>query len=470
MYHSPGYRRKPPVRASFARPAPVDIVTPAFVKAHLDGRPLKEYTAPYSPIGVAAPTTSSTPALAGRRGNSDTEIAITDVEAVSSYSWVDTEHPEIIVPGSPNIWNNTNPQSVPQDSGVVFSDQNGARMGSDASSMTPLFASIEALRSGEVIKSETKEKFDYTSLDLITDRNNLRKLLRWATDAEATTMDGHGAEPFRIDVQRVGKTCVFTRCDAQVFQYISEFRGFGQEYEKAATTPTDGCEDATGHHRIIKMNFGGISILLRSEVDAWVGTEGDDDDSDDDNDLVAALRSMTVGSSATKSAATSVGNAAVSTESSTIFGLSILLQRSGDSASTTREPVAQSSLIKIKTRASHRPLDWDEAYPQLYLSQTPHFYLARHQRGLFSSSIEKYTLEGLESDLLVGPEVRKAREGLKKLRGLLREILDEVRKVEDESAQLCLVREGKALALYKRVEGTGKRLSEEVVRVMKSEA
>jgi hypothetical protein len=34
---------------------------------------------------------------------------------------------------------------------------------------------------------------------------------------------------------------------------VSGFKGFGSEYEKAATRHPKGCEKATGHHRIISI-------------------------------------------------------------------------------------------------------------------------------------------------------------------------------------------------------------------------
>jgi len=92
------------------------------------------------------------------------------------------------VPGSPNIWTNANPTRVAADSGVVFIDQNAHRMGSTASPLIPIFAAIDELHRG---------KYEYAKLDIVSDRNNLRKLLRWAT--------GDG-DTFRIDIERAGQT------------------------------------------------------------------------------------------------------------------------------------------------------------------------------------------------------------------------------------------------------------------------
>jgi hypothetical protein len=39
----------------------------------------------------------------------------------------------------------------------------------------------------------------------------------------------------------------------------------------------------------------------------------------------------------------------------------------------------------MKTRAARRELDWEEVYPQLYLSQTAFMYIAKHDRGNFNT-------------------------------------------------------------------------------------
>jgi hypothetical protein len=137
--------------------------------------------------------------------------------------------------GSPGIWSTVQPRRVPQDSGLVYIDQNSYRVGSVASPLTPIFAAIDDLGG-----------YDLKRLDLISDRNNLRKLLRWATGVAA-------GNDFRIDVDLAGQTCLFTRCEEKDAEVVEGFKGYGHEYEKAATRLPAGCEKATGHHRIVVM-------------------------------------------------------------------------------------------------------------------------------------------------------------------------------------------------------------------------
>jgi hypothetical protein len=307
-------------------------------------------------------------------------------------------------------------------------------MGRTASPLIPIFAAIDDLHKGQ---------YEYTKLDLVTDRNNLRKLLRWAT--------GDG-DTFRIDIERAGQTCLFTRCEEKDSEHVIGFKGFGHEYEKAATRFAPGCEKATGHHRIISIvrqclspfdwlasdspptkNFGGLKILLRFEVDACMG-------SSDFDDLASAFSGLDV----TPAIPLSTGT------SSVMPGISVI-------HTTPRTLVAQSSLIELKTRASHRPLDWTETYPQLYLSQTAYLYLAKHTKGNFGA-VEKIKLAGDSMKVYA----KQAEGGMVKLKAVLDQVLEVVRK-ESDGVGLSLVSVGGKLMLYKRKEGTGKAVGDDIL-------
>jgi len=336
-------------------------------------------------------------------------VTINNVQAVASYSWIDAPVPTIAVPGSPGIWA-ANPKRVSQDSGLVFIDQNAYRMGDQKSPLTPIFVAIDNLNG-----------YNFAGLDFVSDRNNLRKLLRWATGAA-------GQADFRIDVEIAGTTCLFTRREAQNSEMVSGFKGFGHEYEKAATRHPKGCEKATGHHRIISMKFGALNILLRFEVDACLPANTEVDD------LTSAFTNLGVSSQSSQ-------QKIVSTPSAHL-GIAVV-------HTIPRELVPQSSLIEIKTRASHKALDWEEAYPQLYLSQTAYLYLAKHERGAFREP-EKIQLAGPSMKV----HAEYAQVGMGRLEAVLTAVLAAVRK-QGQGVGLSLVCEGGKLALYKRKEGTG---------------
>jgi hypothetical protein len=305
----------------------------------------------------------------------------------------------------------------------------------DKSPLLPIFAAIDDLGG-----------YNFKTLDLVSDRNNLRKLIRWATGTA-------NEKDFRIDIDLAGNTCLFTRRDEMDKETIVGFRGFGHNYERAATRPAPGCGRATGHHRIISVvcncthplvcnlltcrlqNFGGLKVLLRFEVDACTGVDADD--------LSSAFSGLGITSNNSPASTTARSSSAIS-------GISIV-------RTTPRTLVPQSSLIELKTRASHKPLDWDEVYPQLYLSQTPYLYLAKHTRGAFI---------GVESVQLAGSSMRthakRAEAGMVKLKAVLDDILNVVRG-EARGVKFSLVCERGRLALYKRKEGTGKIIGSDIL-------
>ena len=104
--------------------------------------------------------------------------------------------------------------------------------------------------------------FDMKDVDIVTDRNILRKLLRFASD---TVRD-----PFRINVKLLGGVLFFSRWEPETKFLISGFQntGFGHNFEKPTTSWDTGLKDSSGHHRIVRYNLGGIRYLVRYEVDA----------------------------------------------------------------------------------------------------------------------------------------------------------------------------------------------------------
>lgn len=178
-------------------------------------------------------------------------VRLRHVKPVASYSWIDAPVPTIVVPGrsaylpphplltpiatgSPWIWAGERApvKQVPLDAGVQYIHHNASKMGNH-SPMLPFFAAIDALHAD----------FAYKELDLVTDRNGLRKLLRYIDNV-------HTEDNFRIDVDLVGKTCLFTRQEENT-TVVGQHTGYGHEYLKAATRVPSGCEKMLDHHRII---------------------------------------------------------------------------------------------------------------------------------------------------------------------------------------------------------------------------
>lgn len=86
-------------------------------------------------------------------------------------------------------------------------------------------------------------EFDWSTVDFVTDRNALRKLVRWAK--------GDNPKDFRIDLELAGdRTVLMNRWEKRTREQFNG-RTFGFGFEKASTLPVADCREATGHHRIV---------------------------------------------------------------------------------------------------------------------------------------------------------------------------------------------------------------------------
>ncbi|KAG6890589.1 hypothetical protein C0992_000407 [Termitomyces sp. T32_za158] len=350
--------------------------------------------------------------------SSDREVKITDLHYAGSYDWADKTTPTIIVPGM-RLFMLTG--RFPD----LLDRQGHPGNGSTARHLTNvLFPLITAVNH---VSSQNEEKFDWASIDFVTDRNNLRKLLRWINGT---------ASDFRIDVQLAGKTVLLNRWENRYQEQMSG-RTYGFNFEKASTKAVPGCENSTGHHRIVRYNMNGLNLVVRFEVDACIvspqasqsqstaSSSGDDVD-----DISGALSGVSL-----QRVAPPYSNA---TEGSETFPTINVIP--GGSV------VSQSSIIELTTRSKKSASDfkWIEYYPQLFFSQTPHYFMAVHEGGRFQCVIKR-KLESPE----VKETAQKFQEDLKKLRRLLDQIRELV-KEHGERGRLSLVCQEGELKVFER--------------------
>jgi hypothetical protein len=187
--------------------------------------------------------------------------SITDVQHLSSYNWIETPTatPTIAVPGSPDLWSPPNASfGLKKDSGHVYIAQNAARH--PDSPLEPLFRALDV----------SHPSFDIASVDVVTDRNNLRKLLGVVNDRWSS----YRREDFTIHVEVTKNTAIFCRREAKTEEYIgpNEFRGYGHSFEKRCTRRA--LAGSTGHHRIISYSFEDLKFIVRHETDGYVGVGG----------------------------------------------------------------------------------------------------------------------------------------------------------------------------------------------------
>ena len=279
-------------------------------------------------------------------------LSITDVKHLSSYNWVEAPTPTIAVPGSPPLWSApTAPQRLKKDSGLIYIAQNAARH--PDSPLEPLFRALFI----------ANPSFDIRSIDVVTDRNNIRKLLSFINPG----LSRNGLEAFTINIEVAKNTAIFCRDETATHEVIGphEFRGFGHEFEKAYTTSQ--IRGSTGHHRIISYCFGDLKFIVRYETDGYVdgGTRkptstSKEPESDSLSGLLGSLSLSPTGSS----------------PDATPAGSKLTVKKEG-------QVIPLESTLEIKTRVSHKPLDIQEVAPQLWISQTLKLVRAYHQKGTF---------------------------------------------------------------------------------------
>ena len=339
--------------------------------------------------------------------------SITDVKALSSYNWIEAPSatPTIAVPGSPALWSApTFPQKLKKDSGHFYIAQNAARH--PEFPLEPLFRATYI----------TNPSFDICSTDVVTDRNNLRKLLSFI-DPSSTR---NGLEAFTINIEVTKKTAIFCRDETKTQEYVgpNEFRGFGHEFEKAYTTTQIG--GSTGHHRIISYQLGGLNFIVRHETDGYVGTDSGISSSKAESHTRDGLSSMLGALSLSE---TTFPPAVTST------GSKLVIKQEG-------EVIPLESTLEIKTRVFHKPLDFQEVAPQLWISQTPKLVRAYHRNGTFQCPVVEDTTVEIKSW-----EERKQND-LRKLAALIRKIVDIVKECGD-NAVLSYNVEGHKLVICK---------------------
>jgi len=167
---------------------------------------------------------------------------------IGSYTWVQTDKPTIYAPG-------TAPEYTPPDLPITlapdperhFRDQNAGR--APLQPFEPLGQAVAVVN----------PSFRLDDVDIVIDRRSLILLLDFMRDK--TT------QAFCFTLDMVGKT-MFVAHNLQNAKVSSRELTYGRSFEPAFTTEDPALEDAQGHYRLIKYDFGGLSIVVRLEVDA----------------------------------------------------------------------------------------------------------------------------------------------------------------------------------------------------------
>lgn len=224
----------------------------------------------------------------------------------------------------------------------MFVDQNAAR--NPDSPLEPLFRALNFQNAD----------FNIGEIDLVSDRNNIRKLLRFV---QASSSDA-----FEIQVEVAGgKTVLFTRVEPETTEAIRGFRGYGYNFKKAYTECQAG---NTGYYRVIRYRFGGMNLVVRYDTEGFIEKKGKaaslGDAQNVDDALAGSMKALDI-----------------SRAGDTNANASALVVRPGG------RPVDLSLTLEIKTRAAGRLLDMAEVTSQLWIGQTPNLAIGYHRKGIF---------------------------------------------------------------------------------------
>ncbi|KFY66799.1 hypothetical protein V497_00682, partial [Pseudogymnoascus sp. VKM F-4516 (FW-969)] len=216
-------------------------------------------------------------------------------------------------------------------------------------------------------------------------------------------MTRNGLETFTINIEVTKYTAIFCRDETATHEFIGpdEFKGYGHEFEKAYTTRQISA--STGHHRIITYRFGGLNFIVRHETDGYVDDTkmfSSDDQGPESDSLSSMLGSLSL--SPTKGIQT------------TTPGSKLRIKEEG-------QMISLESTLELKTRVIHKRIESREVAPQLWISQTPKFVRAYHQRGTFQVP----EVEDVAVDIKTWEEDNQR--NLRKLAVLISEVIDVVK-------------------------------------------
>ena len=295
------------------------------------------------------------------------------------------------------------PVTLEKDVGLRYVDENASRY--PHFPLEPLFRAIYTI----------KPDYDPKQVDLVTDRNNLRKLMH--------VICGTRLSDFRIDIELVGNTLLFNRWEKFDKEDVmpGEFKGYGKQFEKTLTLYPKNLRSSGSNHRIIQCSLGQVTILLRFVGKAYLPKTESRTSSDDIDQLNSATQAMQLNASG--------------------VGCTNLRIHQGG------VEVAHQELVELKSRAWKNSLNFEDSdfLFQLWIAQVQHLKVGYYVGGGEFIKIEdkNFRKEGQF-------EKFEERNGqmLKKLVTLIERIRETMREHESKRAVLLYEKEVGEMRIY----------------------
>ncbi|KAF1843589.1 uncharacterized protein K460DRAFT_378702 [Cucurbitaria berberidis CBS 394.84] len=318
-------------------------------------------------------------------------------QTLCSYNW-QKDGKAILVPGGPPKWTPPPlPVALPQDAGLQFIDQNTSRV--PKYPFEPVFQALSIMN----------PSMQLDDVDLILNRNSLRKLLDFAA--------GKRQDPFCMGLHIVKDTLFISRKEkhARMMIHGAANSGYGHNFEEAFTTPENGLDRSSSHHRVIRYRLGHLDCVVRFEVDAYY-------ENTDESSAVSSTQHSIDNITAT------LAQMGVNKPQPTAKS------REGTNAISKGTYIDSSKLAETKARKAER---LNDAMPQLWFGRTPYLLVGKHIKGVVNST----TCTHAETQFAQWEGANQ--EKLRKLVSLLAELKQTVRETERRSAVLvCEDRDG----------------------------
>jgi hypothetical protein len=261
-----------------------------------------------------------------------------------------------------------------------------------------------------------KPDFDFGGVDLVANRNSLRKLLNFAS--------GRVPESFRIDVDLMQSTLFLTRREQSTRNVIrgGKNSGYGHNFERAFTEPQKGLEHSSAHHRVTRYQIGDLNCVVRFEVDAWCGAEGKEGRKDEEHtlglkgvagvpevgaggrsgDLLQEFMNLSLAEDASHKTSAQHFEEEAAQEANNILEKVEKLKQLPVHQSKNPKSLAQYNPTRVIPRGRHVPCSdlaemkakkrkarLPEALPQLWFGRTPLLLSATHEQGRFTKEVER---------------------------------------------------------------------------------
>lgn len=193
--------------------------------------------------------------------------------------------------------------------------------------------------------------FRFDNVDVVVNRNSLRKLLDFCS--------GRVQDTFRVNLFLVRNSLFIERCERNASQMIRgrQDSGWGRNFEKTFTKFPAPEANGTSHHRVLNYAIGELNCAVRFEVDACYEEEDTADE---------PTTSSLVGDNLTSLAAAMDRLSVVPAANTKVI---------------QQQAMPQSSAAEIKALAKTKSMG--KYLPQLWFGRTPWFIVGRHVDGTF---------------------------------------------------------------------------------------